>query len=59
MILNGIEDIVTRPDLADRAVLLRLEAIPEESRHPETELWASSSPGRHPPKENYAGPTDH
>jgi hypothetical protein len=25
VILNGIEDIVTRPDLADRAVFLTLE----------------------------------
>jgi len=41
VILNGIEDIVTRPDLADRAVFLTLEAIPEESRRPEAELWAA------------------
>ncbi len=41
VILNGIEDIVTRPDLADRAVFLTLEAIPEERRRPETELWAT------------------
>ena len=32
VILNGIEDIVTRPDLADRAVFLTLEPIPEERR---------------------------
>jgi hypothetical protein len=41
VILNGIEDIVTRPDLADRAVFLTLEAISEERRRPEAELWAS------------------
>jgi hypothetical protein len=41
VILNGIEDIVTRPDLADRAVFLTLEPIPEESRRPEAELWAT------------------
>jgi hypothetical protein len=41
VILNGIEDIVTRPDLADRAVFLTLEPIPEERRRPEQELWAS------------------
>jgi hypothetical protein len=40
VILNGIEDIVTRPDLADRAVFLTLEPIPEERRRPEQELWA-------------------
>jgi hypothetical protein len=41
VILNGIEDIVTRPDLADRSVFLRLEPIPEERRRPEAELWAA------------------
>jgi hypothetical protein len=41
VILNGIEDIVTRPDLADRAVFLTLEPIPEERRRPETDLWAA------------------
>ena len=39
VILNGIEDIVTRPDLADRGVFLRLKPIPEESRRTEDELW--------------------
>ena len=34
VILNGIEDIVARPDLADRAVFLTLEPIPEERRRP-------------------------
>lgn len=41
VILNGIEDIVTRPDLADRAVFLTLEPIPEGRRRPEAELWAA------------------
>ncbi len=41
VILNGIEDIVTRPDLADRAVFLTLEPIPDERRRPEQELWAA------------------
>lgn len=41
IILNGIEDIVTRPDLADRAVFLTLEAIPDERRRSEVELWAA------------------
>jgi hypothetical protein len=39
VILNGIEDIVTRPDLADRAVFLNLEAIGEDRRRPEREIW--------------------
>ena len=30
-----------RPDLADRAVFLTLEPIPEERRRPEAELWAA------------------
>jgi hypothetical protein len=41
MILNGIEDSVARPDLADRSILLKLEPIPEERRRPEAELWAA------------------
>ena len=40
ILLNGIEEIVTRPDLADRAVFLVLEPIAEESRRAESELWA-------------------
>ena len=41
VILNGIEDIAARPDLADRAIFLTLESIPEERRRPEAELWAA------------------
>jgi hypothetical protein len=41
VILNGIEDIVARPDLADRALFLTLEPIPEDRRRPEAELWAA------------------
>src|SRR5262245_26216827 len=41
VILNGIEDIVTRPDLADRALFLTLAPIPEDRRRPEQELWAA------------------
>lgn len=41
IILNGIEDMVTRPDLADRAVFLTLDPIPEERRRPEQDLWAA------------------
>ena len=41
IILNGIEDVVTRPDLADRAMFLTLEPIPEERRRPEAEFWAA------------------
>jgi hypothetical protein len=38
-ILNGIEDVVCRPDLADRAIFLMLESISDEQRRPEKELW--------------------
>jgi hypothetical protein len=40
VILNGIEDIVTRPDLADRAIFLTLEQIAEEDRKAEAKIWA-------------------
>jgi hypothetical protein len=39
VILNGIEDIITRPDLAGRAILLMLAPIPESKRRPEHALW--------------------
>jgi hypothetical protein len=37
--LNGIEDVAVRPDLADRALQIELEEIPEENRMPEKVLW--------------------
>ena len=40
VILNGIEDMVTRPDLADRQLFLTLEPIPEDKRRPEAALWS-------------------
>ena len=40
IMLNGIEDIVSRPDLADRAIFLSLKAIPDDRRRPEEELLA-------------------
>ena len=46
VILNGIEEIVTRPDLADRAAFLTLQPIPEEHRRPEQELWAAFDAAR-------------
>jgi hypothetical protein len=38
-LLNGIEDIIGRSDLADRAIFLTLGPIGEEKRLSETELW--------------------
>src|SRR5262245_48300294 len=39
ILLNGIEDIVSRADLADRAIFLNLAPIAEEDRRSEAELW--------------------
>ena len=39
VVLNGIEEIATRSDLMDRAVILTLPAIPPERRRLESELW--------------------
>jgi hypothetical protein len=39
VILNGIEDVITRPDLADRAILLMLAPIAERQRRSEHALW--------------------
>jgi hypothetical protein len=38
-ILNGIEDIITRQDLADRAIFLTMGSVRDEQRRPEAELW--------------------
>jgi hypothetical protein len=39
ILLNGIEDVISRPDLGDRAVFLTLAPIGEVQRRPESELW--------------------
>src|SRR5262245_26352192 len=39
ILLNGIEDVVGRADLADRAVFVTLAPIAEEQRRSEAELW--------------------
>ena len=39
ILLNGIEDVIGRPDLADRAIFLTLEPIREKRRRSESELW--------------------
>ena len=38
-LLNGIEDVIGRSDLADRAIFLTLGPIGEEQRRSEAELW--------------------
>jgi hypothetical protein len=39
ILLNGIEDVISRPDLGDRAIFLTLVPIDEVQRRPENELW--------------------
>jgi hypothetical protein len=39
ILLNGIEEVISRPDLADRAIFLTLAPIGEAQRRPESELW--------------------
>jgi hypothetical protein len=39
IILNGIEDVITRPDLADRSIFLPLPHLAEERRRTEKEIW--------------------
>jgi hypothetical protein len=39
ILLNGIEDVISRPDLADRAIFLTLPPIDQGQRRPEAELW--------------------
>jgi hypothetical protein len=38
-ILNGIEDVVTRADLADRTIFLTLPYVPEAGRRAESDIW--------------------
>jgi hypothetical protein len=38
LILNGIEDIIERPDLADRSLFLALKEIPKKKRRPGREI---------------------
>jgi hypothetical protein len=39
VILNGIEDVATRPDLAERVLQIELETIPDHKRIAEKDLW--------------------
>jgi hypothetical protein len=39
VVLNGIEEIATRSDLMDRAVILTLPAIPPGKRRLESDIW--------------------
>ena len=39
ILLNGIEEVISRPDLGDRAIFLTLAPIAEADRRSEAELW--------------------
>src|SRR5262249_35096860 len=39
LLVNGIEDIISRADLADRGLFLTLAPIGEQHRRAESELW--------------------
>jgi hypothetical protein len=39
ILFNGIEDVISRPDLADRAIFLTLRPIDERQRRSEKQLW--------------------
>jgi hypothetical protein len=40
VILNGIENVIARPALADRSLFLALRPIPDDQRRPEAEILA-------------------
>jgi hypothetical protein len=46
VILNGIDDLTTRGDLADRAITLHLKAIEEAKRRTESDVWHAFSSDR-------------
>jgi len=40
IIMNGISDVVSRPDLAERSIFITLDVIPEHKRMTEADLMA-------------------
>ena len=40
-VINGIEELATRSDLLDRALLVEMPTIPDEDRRGEEEFWAA------------------
>ena len=40
LIMNGIADVASRPDLLDRSLVVELPVIPEAARKTEREIWA-------------------
>src|SRR5262249_23359311 len=43
---NGIEEVTSRPDLADRSIRLTLEPIPKNKRRPEREIMTKFESAR-------------
>ena len=41
VILNGITDVATRPDLLDRTVIVEMSSIPDEERRKEADIMAA------------------
>jgi hypothetical protein len=39
LLVNGIEEVITRPDLADRSIFLTLSPVADAQRQSERELW--------------------
>jgi hypothetical protein len=39
--LNGINQVITKPDLLDRAILIKLKRITPDQRQPEADFWAA------------------
>lgn len=46
VIINGIPDLLARPDLAERALTVTLRRIPSTERRPEAELWQALEAAR-------------
>ena len=46
VVINGIEDIATRPDLLDRSLCVHLPPIPESQRRDEREMWLAFETAR-------------
>src|SRR5262249_53930374 len=46
LLVNGIEDVISRPDLADRSIFLTLAPIGEQQRRSEHELWRNFETAR-------------
>ena len=46
IVLNGIEDVITRPDLADRTIFVALPFVPDHRRRPEAQIWGAFEAAR-------------